>query len=483
MSLQTKVVHSLFWVSLSTVIAKILNLITIIVLARLLDPADFGLVSISLILVNFFEIFRDFGLGTALIYTKEDVKDEAANTAFIIFLIIASILYVILFFLAPIASDFFNEPKSERIITVISLSILIWSFGALPSILLRKELEFKKKVIPDIIPKISYAISTIWLAVIGYGVWSLVLGRLFFEFISVVSNWSVISWRPKIKLNIKIATELISYGKNVIWANVAVFLISIIDVIFVGRMLGIIPLGFYTIALSIGTLFNVQIAQLIGMVIFPTYSKFQDDYGAIKNAYLKTLKFFSFFSIPASLGIFVIAKNFIVVLYGEKWLPAVAVLQVLCVYGLGRGILYTTENLYLATGRPEISKKINFVQLILMSLLMYPFIQYYGILGASFATMIPSIFMIVLTLHEAGKIIEESTIKIAAMLLSIIISSILMVGGLFAFQQFFVFMLPIYQQLFYSIVIGILLYVIFIWLLDRELLYDLKSLICRLRSH
>ena len=482
MPMQTKVMQSLFWVSISMGTIKILNLITNIALARLLAPSDFGLISIGLIIVNFFEIFRDFGLGAALIHKKEDLNNESANTAFFIFPIIASFLYIISFFLAPLASDFFNEPKAELIIKVISLSFLIWSFGVVPNILLRKDLEFKKKIIPDVIPKIVYTISTILFAINGFGVWSLVVGRLIFEFSSVVLNWSVINWRPRNNFNKKLSTELIGYGRHVMWTNLAVFLISVIDVAFVGRMLGIIQLGFYTIALTVGNLFSVQIAQLIGAVMFPAYSKLHGDSYAIKNAYLKTLKYVSFFSIPTSFLLFMVAQDFLTVLYGEKWLPATIALKVLCFYGLGRSILYTTENLYLATGKPEISKRINSIQLILMSLLIYPFIQYFGILGASLGATIPSMFMIILTLREAGKIVKENTVEIARMLLSTVLSAMIMVSGLFVFQQIFIFMLPPYLKLFYSIAIAIFLYSGCIWFLDREILYELQSLINRLRS-
>ncbi len=134
MSVTRKTTQGLFWVSLSTVLIKIINFIITAILARLLDPEHFGLVAIGLIVVNFFEIFRDLGIGAALIYKKDDV-DKAANTAFFLFPTAAAAFYVISYFIAPLAADFFNEPQVEAIIRALSLIFVIWSFGTLPSIL------------------------------------------------------------------------------------------------------------------------------------------------------------------------------------------------------------------------------------------------------------------------------------------------------------------------------------------------------------
>ncbi|GFO96763.1 hypothetical protein ig2599ANME_0953 [groundwater metagenome] len=158
--------------------------------------------------------------------------------------------------------------------------------------------------------------------------------------------------------------------------------LAVIYVTFIGRMLGADDLGYYSIALGIAGLLTTQVSTLMRSVMFPIYSTIQDDSRTLKKAYLSTIRYVSLISIPASLGIFAIAWDFVKVVYGSKWLPAVAALQVLCFYGLFRSLLGTTENLYLAAGKPEVRTKFNLLQLVLMAALMYPLTMRYGIFGA-----------------------------------------------------------------------------------------------------
>jgi len=477
MSLARKTTRGIFWVSLSNILLKLINFIITIILARLLAPHQFGLISLSLIIVNFFEIFRDLGIGSALVYKKNEV-DIAANTAFILFPISGMIFYIISYYIAPLSASFFNEPEISDIIRVISFTFVIWSFGTLPNILLDKDLEFKKKVIPQTIPKIGYGIIAISLALKGFGVWSLVYGTIVLYVLTVLSLWSVVKWRPSYTFDRKTAIELLNYGKQVVGANILVFFISIIDITFIGRLLGANDLGYYTIAFGVATLLTSQVSGLMGTVMFPVYAKIKDEKATLKRAYLRTLKYVSFISIPATIGIFAVALDFVTVVYGAKWLPAVAALQVLCFYGLFRSLLSTTENLYLAAGKPQVRTKLNLLQLVLMALLMYPLTMRYGIMGAAIAAMVPSALVVVLTLREAGKIIGESFGFIARTFVPSIMGSLVMVVGIYAWYYVSSELSPV-LRLGGSVVIGTVVYVGFLWMTRRELFYEIRELVGR----
>src|SRR3989304_3066515 len=248
MSLMRKTTQGIFWVSISTIFLKIINFVIMIILARLLQPEHFGLIAIGLLVINFFDIFRDMGIGTALIYKKNEM-DKAANTAFFIFPAAAIILYITAYLASPFISDFFKEPQIESIIKVLSLTFVIWSFASVPFVLLDKNLEFKKKVIPLIVPKIGYGITAIWLALNGFGVWSLVIGYIFMQILMLITTWPLVEWRPSYEFDKKTAFELIKYGKEIVGANLIAFLISIVDVSIIGRLLGTENLGYYSIAM------------------------------------------------------------------------------------------------------------------------------------------------------------------------------------------------------------------------------------------
>ena len=475
MSLKDKTIHGILWVSLSNILLKFINFIISVILARLLEPSDFGLVAIALIVVNFFEIFRDLGIGPALIHRKED-KDAAADSAFFIFPAVAVIFYAVSYFIAPAAAVFFREDELETLIRVLSLTFVIWSFGSLPRTLLTKDLEFKKLVIPQLLPKISYGAVAVVMALQGFGVWSLVAGRLVLEVMSVITIWLALDWRPSLRFDRRIALELFSYGKYVIIAGIIVFMISVIDITFIGRLLGSTELGYYSIAFGIAGLFTLQLSTLVSQVMFPVFSRIQDDMDKLGWAYLKTLKYLSLIAFPAALGIISVSWYFIKVVYGDKWLPAVAVLQVLCLYGLSRAYLKTTENLYLAAGQPKIMTKINLLQLILMAVLIYPLTLRYGILGTGIAAAVPSALVLVITFHEAGKIIDKSFLAIVRTIVPAAAGSLIMLSLVLLLQQL-ISHLPPASVLVLSIGLGAVSYCVFIWLTQKEEIEEVRGLI------
>jgi lipopolysaccharide exporter len=277
---------------------------------------------------------------------------------------------------------------------------------------------------------------------------------------------------------ISFKTLQLNYGKQVVGANILIFFISIIDVTFIGRILGADQLGYYSIAFGVATLLTSQVSGLMGTVMFPVYAKIKDEKTKLKKAYLNTLKYVSFISIPATVGIFAVSLDFVTVVYGTKWLPAVAALQVLCFYGLNRSLLGTTEQLYLAAGKPEIRTKLNLLQLVFMGALMYPLTIRYGIAGTAFAALIPSTLNIFLTFREAGKIIEEDFFYIAKTFIPGIVGSFVMVAVIYAWSYMAVSFSP-FVRLAFSIIFGLVIYVGFFWITKKEMFYELKELVGR----
>ncbi len=237
---------------------------------------------------------------------------------------------------------------------------------------------------------------------------------------------------------------------------------------FIGRIPGSESPGYHSIAFSI--------AGLPGQVMFPAYSKMQDDKNALKKAYLKILKYLSLIAIPAASGIAVIACDFVKVVYGDKWLPAVAALQVLCFDGLNRSLIGTTEQLYLAAGKPEVRTTLNLLQLILTSVLVYPLTMKYSILGTGIAAAVPSALMLVLTFNEAGKIIGESLLSAAKTLLPASAGSIIMFSLIIILQKLCCSLPPL-LILSSSIALGAVSYLVFLLLTQKEELDEIKRLI------
>jgi lipopolysaccharide exporter len=169
-----------------------------------------------------------------------------------------------------------------------------------------------------------------------------------------------------------------------------------------------------------------------------------------------------------------IAKSFT----APNLLRPLAALQVLCFYGLNRSLLSTTENLYLAAGKPEVRTKLNLLQLVLMAVLMYPLTIRYGIMGAAVAAMVPSLLVVVLTLHEAGKIIGENFSYIAKNFVPAVIGSLVMAVAIWGWQDVAVGLSPI-VRLAVSVLVGGAVYVGYLWWRNREIFYEVRGLVGR----
>lgn len=450
------------------------------ILARLLEPSDFGLMSLTLIIINVLDIIREFGMGQAIIQRKGDTKD-VADSAFFIFPIISVFLYASIYLIAPLTATFFKELELEKVLKTVGLTLIIWSLGSLPQTLLVKDLEFKKLSVSQILPRIIYGIVTILMASQGFGVWSLVWGTIIMQALSVITLWNTVNWRPSLRFDLKIAYELFSYGKHVIVASLLIFVISIADTSVIGYSLGSEKLGYYSIALTISGVFTTQISAVLSQVLFPVYSKVQEEKDKLGWAYIKTLKGISMITFPAAFGIISISWNFIKIFYGEKWLPATIALQVLCIYGLSTSILNVTKNLYLAVGKPQIMKKIYLIQLSLILILVYPLTNKYGIVGTSIAVTISSAISVFFTISEAGKLINSSPQIITNSILPSLIGSIFMASLVCTLQHFFN-QCQSYLLLLLSIILGVSSYYLFIWFAYKKEIENFKYLISTFRS-
>lgn len=196
MTLAKKAAYGIAWVTLSSTLIRVFNFVTKIILARLLAPADFGLIAIGLLAINSMGLLRELGFGAALIYKKDDSDHTATNTAFVLLPIVASVFFVLAYLSAPYVAMFFDNVAVEPIVRVLALTFIISSFGTVPPMLLEKELEFKKKVLPETVPVAGYACVTIGLALHGYGAWSMVYGQITSAVLRAVSDW-----RPTFKFD------------------------------------------------------------------------------------------------------------------------------------------------------------------------------------------------------------------------------------------------------------------------------------------
>ncbi len=384
MNLRQRIKSGLFWVTVSNVVANILSIITRLVLAILLTRADFGLIAGANLTVDILQLFREAGFGTALIYRKEDSED-AQHTAFWFILGSALLLYALAYVGAPLAVPFSLHPNPliVPVLRVLSLNLIISAFARVPMVVLARELDFRRRAVPDIAPNFVNVIISLGLAYSGWGVWSLVYGRLGATITRVVLAWWVTGWRPRFLFVPKIAKELFDYGKHIMGSQLLIIAITNVDDLFVIHYLGWTPEGAYDYAYRLSNLPATQITRMVGQVMFPALSRLQDEKARFRRLFFLTLRYVAIFAFPLAVGTFLFAPDIVAMIGAQKWHDAILPMQLLGVYGLLRSIAANMGNVFKAGGKPQWLTYIAIWRLATMSALLYPAVKMGGIVGVS----------------------------------------------------------------------------------------------------
>ncbi|MCK4949685.1 MAG: lipopolysaccharide biosynthesis protein [Thermoplasmata archaeon] len=361
---------------------KLLNLIALVILARILIPRDFGLVTIAAIIIGIITLFKDFGLGAAYIQRRTD-EDEAADIVFWSNIALRLVLYAIAFVVAPFGADFFGEPLVEPIIRVASLSFVIEAFASVHGARLTKTMQFRKIAIITVITSSVNTVSTVAFALAGFSYWSLVLGGLVGGPVNVALYWKMHRWRPRIRFNRVVARDMYTYGRDIVGINLMGFGVRNIDNFAIGKFVGSTGLGVYTLARRFGLYSGQNIVALLGRVLFPAYSKIQMQKEKLKRAYTKTFYPVSMLSFPVAIGLAILSYEFVFYILGPNWSQVEIPLQFLAFYGLFYSLSAVGSNVFLAVKRQDVPLKILAAELLVLLAGLYPVTTIYGLVGAT----------------------------------------------------------------------------------------------------
>lgn len=440
-------------------------LITTSILARLLTKDDFGLVSVAVIAVNYLSVVKDLGLGVALIQRREDA-DRAANTVFSINLVLGLFLSAITYPIAPWVAEYFNEPLVIPVLRWLGLSFAINAFGAVHIVLLMREMDYRRKFIPDIGNTIVKAVVSIGLAYAGFGVWSLVFGQIFGALASVILVWVVLPWRPYLAFDKNIAAALMAFGASIIGGDVLSVFINNIDYIIVGKIYGLTELSVYTLAFRLPEIILIGNLWVMGGVTFPAFSSIQNKPAEIQRGLLASVRFIQMMAVPISLGLLLAADPIVRVVFGEQWLDAIPLLRVLAIYAWIYSVGYHVGDVYKAIGRPDILLKLTILTLIVIvpSLLVG---SRFGLIGIAWGHVFAVLIRRFVSLTVATRFIDVSVFDILKELKPSILS-----GFVMTLTVLFVLMMTAnynpFVQLPLVVLAGAVSYLGILWWLERD---------------
>jgi len=464
------------WVVFSSFSQKLLGLVTTVFLARLLTPSDFGLFALAFVLIDGFGLFKSLGVDAALVRQKEETE-EATDTAFCLVPLIGLLLAALLFVVAPFAAALLKNPQLSPIVRALSVIFVFSCLAMVPVILLQKRLLFWKKGVSELVSNLSYSVTAVALAFLGYGVWSLVVAYLLKTAVLTVLVWVFSHFRPKFRFRKDLALEMLQYGKYIFGGSLLLFLKNECDNIVVGRILGLSALGFYALSMSISNFPSEYVIGRMFGVFFPVFSKLQDDEEALRRGFLKSIKLIAMIAIPFGLALTVLSPLFLRVIYGAKWLPAAEILRFLAVGGIFKALAGSTTPVFLAKGRSKLDFWINVIHVSLFFALIIPLAGLFGLKGAGCVVLVSCGASFWIGMWRVRRILSVSWRDVATALKPSLIGSGVMLSILGAFTLLWRLATPVSVAGFILMNAAAgLAYLFSIFLLDRDVRIEVRRI-------
>lgn len=481
MGLAKKTAKGIIWAYAAFFGGRILTLISTAILARLLGVRDFGLIGFALVVMAFIEVSRGFGINQALIYTDEKFE-EAADTAFIANIVISIFQTLLLILAAPLALKFFDDERIVLIIRVMAFTFLFNGLGQTHDAILQKEMEFRRRFVPDLLSSVIKGIVSIGLALSGYGVWSLVVGHLVGAASRTLAKWWVLRWMPSFRFHMDRARALWDYGVHILAFELLNVTLEQADQLLIGTLLGTLQLGYYAVAAKIPEMVIANFTIVLTSVIFPAFSKVKNDTELLTKGFLATTKYTAYVTVPAGIGMAAVAPELVRLFYGEKWEPAILLLQVLSLLGMMATLPWSAGDVLKAIGRPDISTKMLALEALYTFPLIILFVNFSRLaVMASLANLISLTITAVFRLLVISHFLNLKPTIFLRIFRSPFASAGVMYGVIYGWRHL-VDSLPTGLVLISSIILGGLVYVGVMWLLERDEILQAKEMVTDLMS-
>lgn len=438
-------------------------------LARILAPDDFGLFAMITVFTSFAVLLRDAGFGQSLIHIQDATKDDY-DTVFRLNILIGVFLSLLFFLTAPLISGFYNEPLLIDLTRAISVIFLIQSLTGVNNIELKKNLEFKKIAF---ITNTSFLVSlvvTILLALKGYGVWCLVGKSISENIVVTVLTYLYTKYRPGRNFSYSSLKKLWKYSLSLTSNKIVVYWMRNADNLMIGKFLSQKVLGEYNMGYRI-MLFPIQnISHVIAEVLFPAFSKIQNDLDKIKSIYLKVVQTIALIVFPLMVIIICIPNLFVKSVLGDKWIAIASFLPLLAVVSIPQSIFTISGSIYSSIGKPQIPLKINLFSLPLYVIGFYFGIKMDGVLGlVTFYVIINSLTFIPIY-YFLAKSINLNLKNYIKNLTPIVLSCLLIIMPLlFLKEQLFFLKLNNYVQISLIIILALIIYMTSIFLFKKQI--------------
>lgn len=449
------VMSSFLWKLLERCGTQIVQFVLQIILARLLLPEDYGIVSIVTIFITIATVFVQTGFNTALIQKKE-IDDIDYSSVFYLSLFVALILYVIMFISAPFIASFYNNELLSPVLRVLSLTLFLGAINSIQTAIVSRTMQFKKNFFSSLVAMLLSGIVGVILAYLGYGVWALVAQQLLNMLLLVIVLFFTIKWYPKLLFSFKKVKSLFSYGWKLLCSSLIDTVYSNIYDLIIGKKYTTSDLAFYNRGKQFPSLIVNNVNSSISTVLLPVMSKEQDNPIVIKEMTRKAITVSSYLMFPMMLGLAVVAKPLVSLILTDKWLECVPFLQILC-FSYALWPIHTANLQAInAIGRSDIFLKLEIIKKII-GLFMIIVTVPMGLYAMAFGQIVTGVIASFINAYPNKKLLGYSYFEQIKDLLPTILIAVIM-----GMVVYFISYLPLNNLLILLLqcIMGIVIYIL-----------------------
>ena len=353
-NLKAKTAKGVGWGFADNVLGLGITAVANIILARILSPADFGIIGMTAIFMTLSTSLVDSGFTGALTRKKDTVKADF-DTVFYFNLAVSCLLYAVLFLCSPFIARFFREPILVPVIRILGISLIINAFGIVQKIILVRRIDFRTQAWISLVSSFAAAVAAVAMAFYGFGVWSLVVLQVGKLAVNTILLWSVSKWHPGLCFSRKSFKDMFSFGSRLLITSIISTIWSEMYSFIIGKMYSSSVLGQYSRADKVKNMVTSNVSSVMQKVSYPVLASIQDEGERQINVYRKVLKTTVLISFTAVFGVWAVAGPFILTVFGNQWLPAVDYLRIMCFSGLFLPLMMCSANVINADGRSDIT--------------------------------------------------------------------------------------------------------------------------------
>ena len=366
MNLKEKAISGTKWISISTIIVGVVQMLRLMILARFLDAGEFGVVAIITFVLGLTFTFSDVGFSAAIMH-KKNVDEKDFSSLFWLQFLIFAVIYILLFSLSPFIASFYNEQILSLLIPIALLDLIFAGIGRLYDTVLQKTMQFKKIAIRNITSALCSLIVAIVLAINGFGIYSLIISTLSQTLINQL--WNFIAGQQQYKIRFFCSIQrVIPYFKIGVFqtgTQIIDYFASRFDILIVGKLLGTEILGIYSLAKELLLRLILMVNSIANRVALPILSHNNEDNETLRIHYCKMINLLSFVNIPLNVFLGVLSYQVVILFYGESFVAVAPLLSILSIYGIMHSIGNPVGSLAIAKGRTDVSFRYTIVRAVI----------------------------------------------------------------------------------------------------------------------